>query len=84
MKYRPIPLTLEQKRDLREAFDVLDSEKSGFIDSRDVKVAFRALGCEPKKDEIRSIVSYLDQKAYDGGGLPIMQNGMLQVNEMVY
>lgn len=83
MKYRHIPLSLEQKRDLKEAFEVLDSEKSGFIDSRDVKVAFRALGCEPKKDEIRSIVSYLDQKAYDGGGLPIMQNGMLCVYGIV-
>jgi centrin-1 len=75
MKTKPSPLNTEQIRDLREAFNVLDTEKTGFIETRDLKVAFRALGYEPKKDEIRSIVSKLDQRAYEAGRLPAVHNG---------
>ena len=52
-----ITLTLEQKQEIKEAFDLFDSDGSGSIDAKDLKVALRALGFEPKKDEIKKLVS---------------------------
>lgn len=80
MKTKPYALNLEQKRDLKEAFDILDSDGKGLIDVRDLKVAFRALGYEPKMDEIKSIVSNLNQRAYEAGSLPSVQNGNFNVS----
>lgn len=40
-------LTEEQEADLRAAFNLLDSEGTGTIDAKDLKVALRALGCAP-------------------------------------
>lgn len=42
-------LSEEQKNDIKEAFDLFDGQGSGKIDSKDLKVAIRALGFEPKK-----------------------------------
>jgi Ca2+-binding EF-hand superfamily protein len=33
-----------QRAELREAFDLFDTESSGFIDATELKVAFKALG----------------------------------------
>ena len=41
-------LTEEQKQEIREAFDLFDTDGSGTIDSKELKVAMRALGFEPK------------------------------------
>merc|ERR1712054_594658 len=45
-------LTEEQKQEIKEAFDLFDTDGSGNIDAKELKVAMRALGFEPKKDEI--------------------------------
>ena len=50
-------ITEEQKQEIKEAFDLFDSESSGAIDAKELKVAMRALGFEPKKEEIRKILS---------------------------
>jgi len=42
-------LTEEQKNEIKEAFDLFDTDGSGSIDSKELKVAMRALGFEPKK-----------------------------------
>jgi len=42
-------LTEEQKQEIREAFDLFDTDGSGTIDAKELKVAMRALGFEPKK-----------------------------------
>ncbi|CAE7369472.1 CTN [Symbiodinium necroappetens] len=42
-------LTEEQKQEIKEAFDLFDTDGSGEIDSKELKVAMRALGFEPKK-----------------------------------
>ena len=42
-------ITEEQKQEIKEAFDLFDSESTGAIDAKELKVAMRALGFEPKK-----------------------------------
>lgn len=46
-------LTIEQKEDLKTAFNLFDTDGTGTIDSKELKVALRALGFEPKKDEMK-------------------------------
>ena len=64
----------------REAFDLFDTDGSGTIDAKELKVAmrlafhslhavlkldFRALGFEPKKEEIKKMIADIDK---DGSG----------------
>ncbi|GIX96070.1 centrin-1 [Caerostris darwini] len=56
-----IELSDEQKKDIKDAFNLFDSEETGFIPTRDLKVALRALGFEPKKEEIKKMVSEIDK-----------------------
>eukprot|EP00030_Apusomonadida_sp_AF-17_P003067 a344326_281.p1 GENE.a344326_281~~a344326_281.p1 ORF type:complete len:183 (+),score=90.89 a344326_281:30-551(+) len=58
-------LTEEQRQEIREAFDLFDTDGSGTIDARELKVAMRALGFEPKKEEIRKMIADIDK---DGSG----------------
>lgn len=55
-------LTEEQKQEIREAFDLFDADGSGSIDAKELKVALRALGFEPKKDEIKKMVAEVDKE----------------------
>eukprot|EP00300_Choanocystis_sp_HF-7_P030930 c39947_g1_i1.p1 GENE.c39947_g1_i1~~c39947_g1_i1.p1 ORF type:complete len:162 (-),score=50.18 c39947_g1_i1:66-551(-) len=57
-----IGLTEEQKQEIREAFDLFDADGSGSIDAKELKVAMRALGFEPKKEEIKKIISENDRE----------------------
>merc|ERR1711881_439706 len=58
-------LTEEQRQEIREAFDLFDTDGSGTIDAKELKVAMRALGFEPKKEEIKKMISDIDT---DGSG----------------
>jgi len=58
-------LTEEQKQEIREAFDLFDTDGSGSIDAKELKVAMRALGFEPKKEEIKKMIVDMDK---DGSG----------------
>mmetsp|Transcript_10234 Transcript_10234/g.38019 ORF Transcript_10234/g.38019 Transcript_10234/m.38019 type:complete len:167 (-) Transcript_10234:111-611(-) len=60
-----IELTPEQKQEIREAFDLFDVEGKGKIDAKELKVAMRALGFEPKKEDIKRMISKIDK---DGVG----------------
>jgi centrin-1 len=62
---RRTELTEEQKQEIKEAFDLFDTDGSGSIDAKELKVAMRALGFEPKKEEIRKMISDADK---DGSG----------------
>merc|ERR1712137_131632 len=62
---RTAGLTEEQKQEIREAFDLFDTDGSGTIDAKELKVAMRALGFEPKKEEIKKMISDIDT---DGSG----------------
>lgn len=54
-------LTEEQRQEIREAFDLFDTDGSGTIDAKELKVAMRALGFEPKKEEIRKLIADIDK-----------------------
>jgi len=56
-----VELTSEQKQEIREAFDLFDTDGSGTIDAKELKVAMRALGFEPKKEEIRKMIADVDK-----------------------
>lgn len=94
-KTTPKPeLTEEQKQEIREAFELFDTDGSGYIDIKELKVnlckpgswggggsfcwcfthrlfllhfqvAMRALGFEPKKEEIKKMITEVDK---DGTG----------------
>ena len=42
-------LSDEQKQEIKEAFDLFDTDKTGTIDYHELKVAMRALGFDVKK-----------------------------------
>lgn len=51
-----------QKADIKEAFDLFDTEKTGVIDTKELKVAIRALGFEPRKEEIKKMIADFDKE----------------------
>merc|ERR1712205_89830 len=55
----------EQMEEIREAFSLFDSDASGAIDVRELKAAMRALGFEVKNEELKKMVSDVDN---DGNG----------------
>merc|ERR1711934_249736 len=54
-------LTEEQKGELREAFDLFDTDGSGAVDAAELHTAMKALGFEPKKEEIAKMVKEMDK-----------------------
>merc|ERR1711934_798395 len=54
-------LTDVQKNDLREAFELFDTDGSGAIDVSELNTAMSALGFEPKKSEIEKMVRDMDK-----------------------
>merc|ERR1711945_25068 len=64
-KAKPGQLTEEQLDEIREAFSLFDSDASGMIDIRELKAAMRALGFEVKNEELKKMVSDVDN---DGNG----------------
>ena len=59
-------LSESQKNEIKQAFDLFDTSGSGTIESKELKVALRALGFEPKKEEIRKMIADADR---DGSGV---------------
>jgi len=55
-------LTDEQKQEIKEAFDLFDTDKSGSIDYHELKVAMRALGFDVKKAEVLKLMKEYDRK----------------------
>merc|ERR1712227_819886 len=58
-------LSEEQLDEIREAFSLFDSDASGAIDVRELKAAMRALGFEVKNEELKKMVTDIDN---DGNG----------------
>merc|ERR1711924_197598 len=58
-------LSEEQLDEIREAFSLFDFDASGAIDVRELKAAMRALGLEVKNEELKKMVSDVDN---DGNG----------------
>lgn len=61
-------LTPEQIADIQEAFALFDKEGNGTISTKELKIAMRALGFEPKKEEIKKMISEIS-KDKDNSGL---------------
>ena len=55
----------EQIEEIREAFNLFDTDGSGSIDYKELKAAMRALGFETKKEEMQKIIDEIDA---DGSG----------------
>ena len=54
-------LTDEQKKEIKDAFDLFDTSGSGTIEAKELKVALRALGFDPKKEELTQLINKLDK-----------------------
>merc|ERR1712224_861440 len=55
----------QTKQEIKEAFDLFDTDGSGNIDAKELTIAMKALGAEPKEGEIEKMISDVDD---DGGG----------------
>jgi len=56
------PVSKEQRAEIREAFDIFDSERTGRMDYHELKVAVRAMGFEIKKQEALELMSRYDRE----------------------
>ncbi|KAJ3071941.1 Centrin-1 [Podochytrium sp. JEL0797] len=67
LKPKPRILTIseEQEAEIREAFQLFDSDGSGSITTKEWRIAMKAMGFEPTKEENRQMISEMDQ---DGSG----------------
>ncbi|XP_005370455.1 centrin-4 [Microtus ochrogaster] len=61
-KAAKVELNDDQKKEIKEAFDLFDVDGSGTIDVKELKIAMRALGFEPKKEEIRQLIAEIDKE----------------------
>ncbi len=66
-KFR-VELTESQKQRIKEAFDLFDTDGSEKIDAKELKVALRAIGLEPKKEELSRMMAELAAKSGDSKG----------------
>ncbi|XP_060102804.1 uncharacterized protein LOC132577216 [Heteronotia binoei] len=58
-------LSEEQKQEIREAFDLFDTDDSGTIDVKELKVAMHTLGFETKKGEIKKMVAEIGKNDHN-------------------
>ena len=54
-------LTDEQRQEIKEAFDLFDTDHSGSIDYHELKVAMRALGFDVRKPEVLKLMKEYDR-----------------------
>lgn len=64
-------LTDEQKQEIKEAFELFDTDKDGCVDYHELKVAMRALGFDLKKAEVLKLLRDHDK---DNSGLMEFQD----------
>ncbi|CAN1814640.1 Red chlorophyll catabolite reductase, chloroplastic [Linum perenne] len=58
-------LTQQKKQEIKEAFDLFDTDGSGTIDAKELNVAMRALGFEMTEEQITQMIADVDK---DGSG----------------
>merc|ERR1719164_281146 len=61
-----LELSEQQRMEIRQAFDLFDSEGLGVIDANALKVVLRALGFEPRKEEVKQMIASVDRAATTG------------------
>ena len=57
-------LSEEQKQEIKEAFELFDTDKDGCVDYHELKVAMRALGFDMKKAEVLKILRDHDKTGH--------------------
>ena len=50
-----------QKEEIKQAFDLFDTSGSGTIEPKELKVALRALGFQPTKEDIDTLIRQFDK-----------------------
>ncbi|KAK3157461.1 hypothetical protein QOZ80_2AG0122690 [Eleusine coracana subsp. coracana] len=58
-------LTAQKRKEIKEAFDLFDTDGSGTIDAKELNVAMRALGFEMTPEQIHQMIAEVDK---DGSG----------------
>lgn len=58
-------LTAQKRKEIKEAFDLFDTDGSGTIDPKELNVAMRALGFEMTPEQIHQMIAEVDK---DGSG----------------
>uniref|UniRef100_G1Q9R5 EF-hand domain-containing protein n=1 Tax=Myotis lucifugus TaxID=59463 RepID=G1Q9R5_MYOLU len=61
-----LELSPQQIQELRQAFDLFDTDATGTTDVKELKVVMRAMGFEPKKEEIMKMISEIDPEEGTG------------------
>jgi len=74
-------LTQDQVEEIRDAFKLFDTDDSGKIDADELKVAMRAMGFEPKRDEVRKMIQESDRVRSRPGRAP---SGVLRATPGVH
>lgn len=64
-------LSEDQKQEIKEAFELFDTDKDGSIDYHELKVAMRALGFDLKKAEVLKLLRDHDKR---GEGLMVFED----------
>jgi len=62
-----LTLSEQQRSEIRQAFDLFDTEGQGTIDANALKVVLRALGFEPRKEEVREMIASVDKSDNQAG-----------------
>ncbi|KAK4522589.1 hypothetical protein GAYE_PCTG10G0479 [Galdieria yellowstonensis] len=68
---RTYHLTEDERQEIKEAFELFDIDSTGAIDTKEFKIALRALGFEIEKEEASRIISKLDK---DGSGMILYED----------
>uniref|UniRef100_A0A7S0LMA3 EF-hand domain-containing protein n=1 Tax=Coccolithus braarudii TaxID=221442 RepID=A0A7S0LMA3_9EUKA len=55
-----LELSETQRAEVRQAFDLFDTDGQGVIDANALKVVLRALGFEPRKEEVKKMIASVD------------------------
>ncbi|CDJ50359.1 Centrin-1, related [Eimeria brunetti] len=63
--------TEQQRADIKEAFDLFDVEGTGTIDAKEVRVALRALGFEPSRDELKRLITEVERNKKSAGNTDV-------------
>ncbi|XP_010269961.1 PREDICTED: caltractin-like [Nelumbo nucifera] len=58
-------LTQQKRQEIKEAFELFDTDGSGTIDAKELNVAMRALGFEMTEEQIEQMIADVDK---DGSG----------------
>ena len=67
-----LELSEQQRAEIRQAFDLFDTDGQGVIDANALKVVLRALGFEPRKEQVKQMIA-----SVDGAN----ESGMIDFNE---